>query len=268
MSIELKGKTVLVTGASSGIGASFCRRLAAEGANLVITARRKERLLDLKATLEKEFKISVEVIAADLASQEGVPAIIDGVKGKQREIYGLINNCGSGWVGHFPAQPHENIALQVSTQISALTQLCRQVLPGMMERRQGFIINVSSLAAFQPVPFFSVYAAVKAYILSFTVALAEEVRSSQVRVFCLCPGATRTEFQKVAHAPLDEKPTGGWQTADQVVECAIKALPGRKSIIVPGMGNWFVTIIAKILGKQSMAAISGAIYDPRKHQLG
>ena len=189
-----RGETVLITGASSGIGRELARQFAGDGADLVLIARSEDRLRDLAGELTAEYGVTVEVVPADL-SQPGSPdQIVQTLAQQQTDVDVLVNNAGFGARGPVAGLGVQRQLEMIEVNVAALTRLTALLLPGMLERRRGDILNVASTAAFQPGPNSAVYYATKAYVLSFTEALAEEVRGSGVRVSCLAPGPTDTGF--------------------------------------------------------------------------
>lgn len=199
MKPEFKDQTTLITGASAGIGAEFARQIAAEGGHLILVARTKERLESLAAELKKEYGVKVEICVMDLSKDTACDEIQDFVKSKNLEVDHLINNAGFGRNEPFltpGAKSRDKDMIKVN--VSALVELTHLFLPGMIQRKRGGVINVASTASFQPLSFLNVYAASKAFVLSFTEALWGEVRESGVRIFCLCPGNTVTEFHDKA----------------------------------------------------------------------
>ena len=188
---EWQGKTVLVTGASYGIGAAFARRLAADGAHLILTARSQEKLAALAAELRQRHGIKVTVIAADLAQASAPQFIFDETQRQQLTVDLLINNAGFGAVGDFGWQPLERQLEMIQVNVTALVALAHLFVQPMLARRAGAIINLSSTAAFQGVPYFAVYSATKSFILNFSEALWAECRPYGVRVLALCPGFNR-----------------------------------------------------------------------------
>ncbi len=233
---EWKNKTALITGASYGIGESFARRLAADGATLVITARSRERLDALAAELRDRHRVSVTVIEADLAQPEAAQQIFRATEAAGLQVDLLVNNAGFGLVGDFARQPREKLTEMIQVNVTALVELAHLYLQPMLRRRSGAIINLASTASFQGVPYFAVYAATKSFILIFSESLWAECSGSGVRVLALCPGPTATHFQNVAgtsHRRLPEK----MQTADEVVEIGLKALAQGRSHVVSGLNN-------------------------------
>src|SRR4051812_49073494 len=187
----------IVTGASSGIGEVFARRLAAGGYDLLLVARRAERLAALASELTQQFGIAAEPLVADLASAEGRDAAVARLESADDAAI-LVNNAGFGVWGTFASTDETKHLAMIELHVVTSVRLCRAVLPGMIARRHGAIVNVSSLAAFLPMPNFVTYAATKAYLLSFSEGLRTELRGTGVRVQALCPGFTHTGFQEAA----------------------------------------------------------------------
>jgi len=185
---------VLVTGASSGIGAELARLFAEQGARLALLARRTDRLEKLAGDLRQQFGVDVVTSPADVCNAEQCEAILQTVEQRFGGIDVLINNAGLGELGEFHALDEAAIQRMIDVNITALTRLTRRVLPAMLQRNEGWIMNVASAAAFQPMPLMSVYAASKAYVLSLSEALWFELRDHNVHVCCVCPGTTKTEF--------------------------------------------------------------------------
>jgi short-subunit dehydrogenase len=227
----------LVTGASAGIGRDLAMILAREGHNLVLVARREPELTALAAELKEKHGADSRVVTADLAKARAVAGILKEL-GPDAVVDVLVNNAGFGGHGAFYKRPLDEDLRMLAVNVTALTDLTRRVLPGMVERRRGRILNVASTAAFQPGPFMAVYYASKAYVLSFSEALAEELRGTGVTVTCLCPGVTKTEFQQVAGVE-DIALTAGplAMTSQAVAEAAYKGLERGKRLVVPGVHN-------------------------------
>ncbi|HEY5723669.1 MAG TPA: SDR family oxidoreductase [Allosphingosinicella sp.] len=225
-----RGVTV-ITGASAGLGVEFARQCRARGDELVLVARRRDRLESLAAELG-----SSHVVAADLA-RPGAPAqLVDQVKGLGLEIDILINNAGFGVAGRFDRAPADRLLEMIDLNVRALTETCRLVLPAMIERGRGAILNVASTAAFQAGPNMAVYYASKAYVLSFTEALHQENKDKGVKVSALCPGPTATEFFDVAESSGS---TLAKMATDPVavVTAGLKGLERNRAITIPGLGN-------------------------------
>jgi uncharacterized protein len=225
--------SALVTGASSGIGAAMVELLAAAGVPTVVVARRADRLQDLAARHDG----LVEVLAADLASAAGVAAVAERLADPSRPVDLLVNNAGFGSSGPVAGTDSERLTGQIQVNVLALTQLTRAALPGMVERRRGWVLNVSSVASFQPAPNLAVYAATKAYVTSFTEALHEELRGTGVRATALCPGLTRTEFVQVSSGRqgVSGVPAVAWMSAEEVAATGLADAARGRAISVPGL---------------------------------
>jgi short-subunit dehydrogenase len=222
----------LVTGASAGLGAEFARACARRGDELVLTARREDRLQALAAELGGK----THVIAADLASPEAPRRLIGEIEARGLTVATLINNAGFGLTGRFADRPIEPLLGMIDLNIRALTELAHLVLPAMRERRSGAILNLASTAAFQAGPGFAVYFASKAYVLSFTEALHQELKGSGIRVSALCPGPTATEFGEVAGV-TSQKFTALSADARSVVEAGLRGLDRNQAVVIPGLVN-------------------------------
>src|SRR5580700_10339178 len=232
---EWRGKWALITGASAGIGLELAKLLAMGGANLVLTARRADRLQKLASDLAVQHGVKVEVFSADLTQQDAPAQIFAFTTSKKIEVELLINNAGFGAFGNTHEIPVEKMLEMIQVNCSAVVYLTRLYLPGMVERRHGDVMIVASLAAYQPVPFNSVYAATKAFDLLFAEGIAEELRPSGVNVCALCPGSTNTEFQQVADQP--DRVFRSAETAEKVARVGLEAMAAGKSYVISGFMN-------------------------------
>ncbi len=255
-----RGKTALVTGASAGIGEVFARMLAERGTNLVLVARSEDKLHALAAELAAQHHIQADVIAADLSRTDAPREIYAQVQQRGLEIDMLINNAGFGTYGHFHELSLERQRDEVLVNVLALVELTHLVLPAMLSRGDGAVINVASTAAFQPVPHMAIYSATKAFVLSFSEALWAEYRSRGVRVLALCPGATETSFFDVVGSR--EPAIGSISTPEDVVLAGLHALERGKSFIIPGWQNYLVALSARLLPRPWMASITGWLFTP------
>lgn len=226
---------VLITGASAGIGEVFARALAAERQNLILVARREDRLQALANELKTQHGVEVEVVASDLADPEGPTQLALSIENAGWDINGLINNAGFGDRGHFSELALERQLAMIQVNITSLVALTWRLLPALKSQSDSFIINVASTAAFQAGPNMAIYYATKAFVLSFSEALHEELRESGVRVSTLCPGATDSEFAAEAHMTDTLLFKSGTMSAEAVVR---KSLASRnKAIVIPGLKN-------------------------------
>ena len=250
-------RRALVTGASAGIGEEFARQLAKLDYDVVIVARRLDRLNKLASEL-KEGGADAEVIAADLSRPEGVAAVVERLE--KGDIGLLVNNAGFGTHGEFTQLPVDRELMEIDLNIRALTQLSHAGLGPMKQRGAGAIINVASTGAYQPVPYMSTYAATKAYVLSFSEGLHEEAKEYGVTVTCLCPGATRTEFQEVAGVAEDGIPGFAWMSAEAVVKNALGAAKSGSAITTPGLLNKFTANLPRFTPRFAVRKISGAMF--------
>ena len=225
--------TALITGASSGIGEAFARLFAAEDFDLVLTARREEKLQELAADLPNTTKIVV--LPGDLSTTTGITSFCESVSGQSLEIDVLVNNAGMMVEQEFANLTTEQIERTITLNITALTQLIHQFLPAMKARKSGRILNVASVAAFHPVPGMDIYAATKAYVLSFSEALAENLRDTGISVTALCPGLTDTDMADTSVAGA--MPTFMISQPDEVARSGFDALMNREVICIPGNAN-------------------------------
>lgn len=253
MSTTLGPPAVLITGASSGIGRAFADHHASEGSRLVLVARREARLNQLAADLRSRKGVEVDVIAADLSAPNAAGALTNELAERNIEIGTLINNAGVGAHGDVADADPDSLVAQINLNVASLTDLSVRLLPAMVARRSGAIVNVASTAAFQPVPHMAVYAATKAYVLSFTRALWAETRGTGVAVLALCPGATDTEFFDIVG---DAASVGSRRTPEQVVQTALRALERRRPSAVDGVTNAALARLATRLPER--VAISAA----------
>jgi len=237
-------KSTLITGASSGIGEAFARRLASEGHNLVLVARSEKILHELCDELMLKHQITAHYVATDLTAYGAHEELFKETERFGFEIDWLINNAGFGAMGDFAGLEITRAMDMISLNVSALVSLTHLYLPGMRKRGSGKIINVSSAAGFQPIPFMAVYAATKSFVTSFSEAIAEENRPYGIQVLALCPGSTKTNFFKASEIerPMQVK---GQQTADQVVDTALKAIRSGKTKAVSGLTNFIGALIGK-----------------------
>jgi short-subunit dehydrogenase len=255
-----RGKWSLITGASAGIGLELAKLLAAGGSHLVLTARRVDRLEKLAADLANQFGVKVELFPADLIRPEAPAQIYEFTTKRNIEIELLVNNAGFGAFGYVHEIPADRMTEMVQVNCSAVVQLTRLYVPGMVERRHGDVLILASTAAFQAVPFISVYAATKAFDLSFAEGIAEELRPFGVRVCALCPGSTNTEFQKVAEQP--DRAFRSAETAEKVARVGLEALARGKSFVISGARNRLMMEAQRIAPRRFVVKTAAKIMRP------
>jgi short-subunit dehydrogenase len=234
----------LVTGASSGIGASFARRLAEKGHDLVVVARDVTRLEKLAADLPG---VDVEVLSADLSEPDQLSAVEERLGATDRPVDKLINNAGYGTAGNFPELDVDREVGMIDLNIAALVRLSHAAAAAMVPRRRGGILNVGSVGSFQPSPYNAVYSATKAFVLSFSEALHEELKPHGVHVTCLCPGFTVTEFQERAGINEGSVPGMLRQDADTVAKIGVRALDHNVAVRVAGVPNKGAVLLERFL---------------------
>ena len=235
----------LITGASAGLGSDYARQLAARGYDLVLVARREDRMRALAPELEAAGA-SVHVLACDLARHDAAGAVLSFTRALKLSVDVLVNNAGFGFFGDFHEEPLDEALRMVDLHCRTAVALTHAYLPDMLERRCGAILNVASTAAFQPVPYFSLYAATKSFLLSLSEALAVEYGPRGIHVEVVCPGPTATEFGDAAHIP-DVVDTRLYEPSDLVVRRSLEAMDRRQVIVVSGMLNWLGAVSARFV---------------------
>lgn len=259
----MEKQTALITGASGGLGEEFARLCAHGKMDLVLVARRKDELERLAAELEKEHGVSVTVIAQDLSLLDAVQTIIDILKKENLSIDLLINNAGFGSFGEFHEADTAQQENMIGVNIAALTALTKALLPEMVERKQGRILNVASIAAFLPGPLMSVYYASKAYVLHFSLAIREELKGTGVTVTCLCPGPTQTGFETHANLATSKLFKSSYvMKASTVAEEGYAACMKGKALAIPGMLNKLAAFVPRLLPRTMAAIIAKKAQDP------
>jgi short-subunit dehydrogenase len=251
-------RLAVVTGASAGIGRCFAERLAREAWDLVLVARRRERLDELAGELREAHARRVDVLAADLTDAAGVRALEQRIAAEPT-LELLVNNAGFGTTGAFAELDRDAEEQELRLNVVALVRLTHAALAEFRERGHGTVVNVSSLAGFQPAPFNATYAATKAFVNSFTQALHEELRGSGVRVQLLCPGFTRTEFQEVAGARTEDVPSFAWMEPEAVVDASLAGLRRNELLVIPGAGNKVMGAVLRTLPSAAARRLGGAL---------
>ncbi|MFE2877586.1 SDR family NAD(P)-dependent oxidoreductase [Streptomyces roseus] len=263
--VDYRGRTTLITGASSGLGAEFARRLAARGSDLVLVARREDRLKALAAQLSAAHGVKAEVIAMDLSVAGCGDLLAAEVERRGITVTSVVNNAGFGTYGHFHLEDPQRLRQEVALDVMAVVDISRAFIGTLRSRGEGVLVNVASVAGYQPVPNMAVYGAAKAFVLSFTEALWQESRSTGLRVLALSPGATKTEFFEVAGS---EDAAGGttMQTSEQVVRTALKALDRRNPApsVISGTMNRVMAFSGRLASRRTVVKVVDRMSSPRR----
>jgi len=247
--------TTLITGASSGIGAAFARKLAARGRNVLLVARSEDKLITMCNELGRASGVRAHYFALDLLQPEAAAQLFKETQTRELVVDMLVNNAGFGSMDDFLNLDVARELEMIDLNVKSLVELTYRFLKPMRDRKQGTIINVASTAAFQPVPYMATYAATKAFVLSFSEALWEENREYGVHVMALCPGVTDTNF--FAASKMDRPPLRTIETPEEVVETALRALARRKPSVVSGWTNWLAIQGERIVPRSLVTKIAG-----------
>ena len=259
---KTKDQFALITGASSGIGACFARALAARGKHLVLVARSKDRLEALAREIAGKDPLRIEVIGQDLSLPGAAEQLAATLKERGIAVNLLVNNAGFGAHGEFWKLPLDRQSEMLRLNIVTLTELTHLLLPAMVAQHGGGIINISSTASFQPIPYTSVYAASKAYVTSFSMGLAEEVSEYGVKVLALCPGGTATNFFDAGRFSKRAFP-GGLQSPEEVVEVGLRALDRGRSLTVTRFINRLMIFVQRLAPRRLVVRQAGDMFRPK-----
>jgi short-subunit dehydrogenase len=246
----------LITGASGGIGEHLARRFAAGGFDLVLVARREDRLKDLGDELAQAHGVTVCAVAADLAEPDAARAVFERVEGMGLEVDALVNNAGFAVSGPFSEAPERAVLDLLEVNVTSLVQLTKLVLPGMLSRRRGRVLNVASVAACMPGPLLAAYYASKAFVLSFSEALAVEVAGSGVTVTALCPGSTATGFADAAGVQGAALFRSGAMDAATVARAGYDGAMAGRRVVIPGLMNRVRVLAARLAPRRVSAALA------------
>ncbi len=257
---DMKEKTVVVTGGSTGIGAAFARRVASEGARVMVVARGRTRLEALATEISGRHGVEVLAHAEDLSKPGAGGRVLEALHAKGWKADVLVNNAGFASYGPLETQALSVLREEIDLNVTGLVELTHAFLPELIARRGG-IIHVASTAAFQPVPYMAVYGATKAFVLSFSEAVWFENRARGLRVLALCPGATETPFFDRVGA--EEASLGARATPESVVEVGLKAFASNRSHVVAGLGNYWAAQTARLVTRQAAARITGGLMKPK-----
>lgn len=262
MEQSFSGKTVVVTGASAGLGSGFARAFAEQGADLVLVARRENRLNLLAEEFANAYACEVRTVCLDLARAKAGQELLDWLAEQNIAPDVFINNAGIGTAGRMVNENRERVRNQITLNVLTLTDLTLGVLPGMLERGSGTIVNVASTASYQPVPGLGVYSATKAYVRSFTEALWGELKATRVRAFTLCPGPTATEFFEAAGTPA----MGKLVPAERVVNTLMREIekPRPKPSIIDGFSNAVLAKVPRFMPTRATLAVTGSLFLNRR----
>lgn len=245
----------LITGASSGIGEAFARRLAALGRNVLLVSRSEDKLATLCNELGRTNRVRAQYVVLDLSEPDAAERLFAEAQKRGLEIDMLVNNAGFGSFGDFLKKDLGRELNMIDLNVKTLVDLTYRFLAPMRERKRGAIINVASTAGFQPVPFMATYAATKAFVLNFSEALWEENRPYGIEVLALCPGVTDTNFFEAAHG--HKPPARAAQSADEVVDAALKALGRGKGHVISGLVNFVMVETQRLLPRSAVVRVAG-----------
>jgi len=253
--------TTLITGASSGIGAAFARKLATRGRNVLLVARSEDKLITLCNELGRMSDIRAQYLVLDLATLEAPAQLFEETQKRGMEIDTLINNAGFGSMGYFDQLDLSRELQILDLNIRTVVELTHRFLLPMRKKKQGTIVNVASTAGFQPVPFMATYAASKAFVLTFSEALWEENRKHGVHVMALCPGVTETNFFEASK--MDRPPMRTAQTPEEVVDAALRGMARKKSFVISGWANVFMVESERVVPRSLVTRVAGKALRPR-----
>ncbi len=261
-----RDKTVLITGASSGIGAALARRFCQDGAKLMLVARRADRLAALADELRMGgFNAQVGVCVADLTEDGACERVVADAALASSSIDVLINNAGTGEYGKFAEKGLAATESMMRLNMTALVRLTHWVLPDMLERRSGWIMNIASTAAFQPTPFMGAYGATKSFVLSLSLALREEVRQKGITVTCVCPGPVKTGFFDRGGFEARRDFTRLAANADTVAEKSYQALAKKKAVYIPGCLNTIGSVLVRLSPLRVATRMAGKVLGPNRN---
>ncbi len=253
--------TTLITGASSGIGEAFARKLASLGRNVFLVARSEDKLIALCNELGRTNSVRAHYLPLDLSEPDAPAKLFAETEKRGLTIDLLVNNAGFGAMGDFAQLDLKRQLNMIDLNIKTLVELTHRFLQPMRERKQGAIINVASTAGFQPVPFMATYGATKAFVLSFSEALWEENRPHGVHVMALCPGVTETNFFEASR--MEQPPMRVAQRPEDVVEAALRGLSRKKSFVISGWTNFFMVEAERLVPRSLVVRMAGRVLRPK-----
>ncbi len=260
LSIPRDRLTALITGASTGIGYDLARLMAPDF-DLILVARSRDRLENLRHELQAKYRTQIHNMPADLSRPEAPEGLFAEIARRGLQVDALINNAGFGVYGRFSETSLHDELQMVQLNLTALTYLTKLALPGMLERRHGRIMNVASTAGFQPGPLMAVYYATKAYVISFSEAIANELKGTGVTVTCLCPGPTETEFASRAHLERTRLFKLGGMTSESVARIGLRAMLRGRTLVIPGVKNKLLAQSTRFAPRKVVTAIARKIQE-------
>jgi short-subunit dehydrogenase len=266
--MDYQGKTALITGASSGIGEAFAHALAGRGMNLILAARSRAKLEALAATVAKQHGVRAEALTVDVSEAAIGHKLAKRVSELAMHVDMLVNNAGFGTYGAFDELQPEREQEEIAVNVAAVVDLTHAFLPAMLERGEGVILNVASVAGFQPTPYMSVYGATKAFVLSFSEGLWAEYKGRGIQVMALCPGPVATGFFAATGNPRLEMAMkkAPMMSPEDVVKRSLKALSKGKSFCIPGHRNYAMAFSSRLAPRPIMARLTAQVLKPRRRQ--
>jgi len=268
MTVDYRSQTVLLTGASSGIGAAFAQALAARGSNLVLVARRTDRLASMADELRRTHNVRVEAIPFDLSQPDVGSELHKAVADRGVHVTSLINNAAFGSFGPFIGADPGRIAAEIAVDVTAPVQLTAAFMPQMWSAGSGFIINIAGVSAYLPSPRMAVYSATKAFVLSFTESLWTELRGTGLTAFAVCPGATDTDFTTGMGPDARVLTAGKLRTPDDVVATALTHLERKNPgpAVIDGRSNQLGVIMSRFVSRRRNALMMDRVFDPDRRR--
>lgn len=257
---DLKSRTVLVTGASSGIGKAFAFQFAELGAHLILVARSGDKLKAISDTITEKYEVNCTPVVTDLSRENAAKNLFERIRLLKQEVDVLVNNAGVGAIGKFEHYDMERYHSLLRLNIDSLTDLCRLYLPAMRRKNFGGIINVASTSAFIPLPYVAVYAASKTYVLYLSEALYGELLDTDVTVTCLCPSRTKSNFGKVANSPYQNDTSKHSDTPENAARTGIKAFLRGKQTVISGRQKLIVSILPRFLSRSMVIKLTSSQY--------
>ena len=262
--IMMSNHVAMITGASSGIGADLARELATTGYDLLLIARREEKLKTLAGELlQRNPGRRVYVLKSDLSSPAAADKILHFIHKNRLDIEILINNAAAALQHEFHTVPFEQWHEQIQLNILSFSELTHKIIPLLLKRSSGHIVNIASAGAFQPLPWYALYGACKAYMLSLSAALHRELKPYNIHVTCICPGAVSTDFNRNAGIEETIGPSFAWMTPDRVAKLSLRAMKKKKSVYIPGWFNKINIFAERFLPRQLVTRLAGSLYEPK-----